>query len=334
DMFVQNTWIISLYFILRIIFQKKEQNRFWLVLFAVSLFITMYTDWLGFFFSAAIIFFCSRKILIQRNLSYLSLLIATCFVTIICSGLIGWQYSRITGWNGLVKYFTADFAIRGNNESAYAIFQSLETLAFNYGVSYFPIAIFIAIAAVRIFAMKKRNTELLSHYFSLFAWLTVFPVFLDHAIFLNYSGHDFSVLKASFFLCATGGILVNDLMKATKRFPVLKSSLLALGICVAGIIMYFFINRPGDFSVENDRYDDEMKIGHSIATHATNDEVVFSHGIEVTPQIIFYAHRNIMKITSDSEAIHFLNDHALQKGIIVSTESDSLQFRTITFIRN
>jgi len=333
DMFVQNMWIISLYFLFIIIFQKNKQNKIWLFLFALSIFITIYTDWVGVFFSAAAILFFMQNIF-RRNPSYKPLLVSTIIATLMSLGLIAVQYSAINGWRSLLKYFTSDYTIRGSTYSPDSIFLSLRTLAFNYGVSYLPLIIFILAAGVWNLVRKKRNSVLSLHHYSSFAWFTLFPVLSDHAIFLNYSGHDFSVLKASFFLCATGGILLYKLMTELKSLPTLKSLLFAFTICAGGIIMYFLINPPGKLSLEHDPYDAEIKTGYFIADHSTKDEVVFADNMEVTPQVIFYAHRNIMKIKNDSDAVRFLTINNEENGIVISNKNDSLQFQVIKAQKN
>ena len=331
DMFVQNTWIISLYFVLKILIQNKEQSKLHLTLYGISLFLLIYTDWLGAFFATAIVLLCLQKILLRKDRNFFSLLMVTVIVTLLSLTLILLQYSRIAGWEAMLRYFIFDYNVMGitHVHSVSVIFQILTALAFSYGVSYLPLLIFLAVSSYFIFKRWKSDS-ILYKTLSPSIWLTAFPVFLDHLVFPYYSGQDFAVLKASFFLCITSGIVLSELIKKLHKQTILKTCLISFSICLIGIAMYYYINPPGKYSFRGDRYDLEKNIGSFIHSNAHNDEVVFCIGIVNTPQVIYYSHRNIRNVQDIAEASEFLETRKIVNGIIFHYKNDSLQYKRIT----
>ena len=98
----------------------------------------------------------------------------------------------------------------------------------------------------------------------------------------------------------------------------------AVVICITNIAIYYYINRPGEVSFSGDRYDAEQKIGLFIREHAKQDEVVFLQGADVSPQIVYYAHRNIKEVRSEADAKNFLLLHPADRGIIIQVKKDTL----------
>ncbi|HYV91385.1 MAG TPA: hypothetical protein VE978_06365 [Chitinophagales bacterium] len=330
DMFVQNTWIISLYFLLKNFYGDKEQSILYLTLFGGSLFLMIYTDWPGAFFATGIALVCAQKIFFQKKRKFIPLLVVTIVATLLSLAVIMLQYSTIAGWAAMFRYFLFNYNEMGipGLQSGLHFFQIVITLVFNYAVSYLPLLIFLAVGSFLIFR-KSVEPSVSSKDFFLVMWLTLFPVFLDHLIFPEYSPQDFSVLKASFFICITSGILLSELIKTFYKQAVFKTSLITFSICAMGIAMYYYINPPGKYSFKGDRYDLEKNTGSFIGSNSGKDEVAFTTGIEITPQVMYYAHRNIKNVNNSSAALSFLRAHQLRNGIIFSFQNDSLQYNRI-----
>ena len=54
-------------------------------------------------------------------------------------------------------------------------------------------------------------------------------------------------------------------------------------------------------------------MGETIKSQSTKDEVVFMN-VKPTPQVVYYAGRNIREVASKEDAIAFLKERKMQKG--------------------
>ena len=97
--------------------------------------------------------------------------------------------------------------------------------------------------------------------------------------------------------------------------------ILTVVTCITGLILYFYINRPGNYSLNGDLYATEMDIGKFINAHIDPNEVVFAEKFEISPQIVFYAHRNIKEVGSADEAMKFLSNHPIKQGVLFQVDS-------------
>jgi hypothetical protein len=315
DMFVQNTWAPALFIAMKIFLERKKNSAGWLIVFGLSLFLMIYTDWLGVLFAGSVVIACLIYAWKKQEQSFLTpaaLSIIICFLTVT---LVIYQYSSIAGWNTLMYCFSNRYSERGslNWSSAANLVSSLNEVGFNYAASYLPVLILVFFLWLRRRSWFAEFPE-----FKIFAILSFVPVLLDHLLFIRYAGQDFSVLKASFFLSITSALMISSAMKtATNQSKVIVTTI----ICMAGLVIYFFINRPGENSLNGDRYATEMNIGKFINEHTDTNEVVFAKDFEVSPQIVFYAHRNIKEVNSEKQAVNFLNSHPIKQGVIFQMDS-------------
>ncbi|MBS1658851.1 MAG: hypothetical protein JST18_12255 [Bacteroidetes bacterium] len=344
DMFVQNMWAPALFISLKIFMERKEKSVNWLIAFAVSIFLMTYTDWLGALFSATVFLSAAFYVIRRKEKSFIPLTIITAVVPVFTVLLVLFQYASINGWGTLIYCYTQRYAERGSlNWNHFSNLMSvLSQVGFNYLVSYAPVLPLLVVFIFRWKAVSDKFPDL-----KLFIWLTLVPVLLDHFLFLRYAVQDFGVLKASFLLSIIGAVALctlaslrsRHLLGREKQSPeiagdcfglhprndgVVWGLLPAVVICIAGIAIYYYINRPGEVSFSGDRYDAEQKIGLFIREHAKQDEVVFLQGADVSPQIVYYAHRNIKEVRSEADAKNFLLLHPADRGIIIQVKKDTL----------
>jgi hypothetical protein len=140
------------------------------------------------------------------------------------------------------------------------------------------------------------------------------PVILLHAFFLNYSVHDFTVLYASLFFSVLLGILY-DKVKKSGVIPLRK---MQIGIVITVVFMvaeFYIMNPPAFISPKHEQSYTEAKVmGEKIKVESRPTETVFSNIKDLSPQIIFYAQRNVKAIASHEEAIRFLNERTSLQG--------------------
>jgi hypothetical protein len=322
DLFVHNAWAPVLFVALKIFIDRKENLAGWISLFCLLLALMIYTGWLGVFFAFSV--FITALVYARRHgIVFLRLAALTAFIAIGIILLVLWQYSSIAGWSTLQWSFLHRYAERGSlhwknfNEWWFVV----RTIGFNYAAGYLPL---LPVALFFFYQAKNRLKE--NPAFVVFVLLSLLPVVLDHVVFLRYAVQDLAVLKASFFLSIVSAILLFRLFgKANPRWLIAAVAV----ICLAGIGQYYFINRPGEFSIRGHRYDTAINTGLLIRNQAKNDEVVFVTNLEVSPQLVYYAQRNIKRVRDATSAAGFLQTHPASKGIIFSSVNDSLFFRRI-----
>jgi hypothetical protein len=145
-----------------------------------------------------------------------------------------------------------------------------------------------------------------------FIWLSTAPVLMMHAVFLNYSVHDFSVLYASLFFSVVLGMLY-DKVKKSGAIPLKRMRWGLVAALVLLVVQYQLMN-VGDILK---RYE-EMDFGLAIKSIAAKDEVVFiTNESSIEPQTVFYAGRNIRYAATKQDAIDFLNKTHQQKGVLL-----------------
>lgn len=100
-------------------------------------------------------------------------------------------------------------------------------------------------------------------------------------------------------------------------FPIERLRLLLFLSIVFSVVIYYYINRPGKFSLKGDEYSISKHLGLQIKNIASYDAVVFAIGTaEIDPQLMYYAERNIKKIKTKNEAVDFLKIRNIKHGFI------------------
>ncbi len=301
DILVQLFFIYGVFFALKF---ETEQRKKWLILLGVSSFLMTYTSWLG-------VFFCMTVIVLSfwRRDFKQAIVIAACTAAALL--LTIFQYSQIAGWDALKQEWFFRFAER-SGWSSWNILTGLILIVKNYLTSYLPL---IALLSVLMAFFFRQTTQWSNkNLFSLFILLSTVPIVLLHSILSNYSGHDFTTLYGGLFFCVIFGMLVHAASQKRKTKWVAAGMIVFVSLSIA---QYYYINRPGEYSVKGNRYADFKDIGKSIAGLSSSDEVIFLKGMKPSPEIIFYAGRNIQQIHDENEAIEFLQKHFLAKGVIL-----------------
>jgi hypothetical protein len=154
----------------------------------------------------------------------------------------------------------------------------------------------------------------------LFVVLTGLPVLLDHAVLLPYAEHDFAALKGGLLLCGLGGLFLG-------RIPVRPANALLAATCVAGVLYFYRTNPlPGH---DGGRYVVERDLGEAMAREAHPYEIIFFEGPAPEPQVLWYAKRHIVQVNSSEEALRFLHERNLHKGVIFRPTPEGLRHERV-----
>jgi len=316
DMAVHLLFIIGVYIALKMIIRERFYSPKYIFFYVLCLALMIYTSWLGVFFAFGILVY--SLLYAKWNSGFRVLLWSTILVNIILLPLIIYQYSQINGLEAYLGEMINRYIQRGSLEPTdsgllhffISYLLLIKTLLYNYIVNYF--VGYVALLAFLWVAISRKKLRIVfSENGYKFVWLSVTPVVLMHVFFLNYSAHDFTTLYASLFFSVLGGILY-DKVKKSGTIPLARMQV-GLTIIVFFMVAQFYVINPPSFTGKIP--DTERIFGERIRNEASKDEVVFSNIVDIEPQTVFYAGRNIKYASSRQEAIQFLQTRHLNKGI-------------------
>ncbi|HEY8658730.1 MAG TPA: hypothetical protein VIL78_06820 [Hanamia sp.] len=319
DMLVHLFFVSGVYCLLQIFINKKTSGQF-LIFYAVSLFLMIYTSWLGIFFAFSV--FLYSLIRLRKERIFIIVNLITVLVSIVAVGVFVYQYSFINGFGNYLGQMKDRLNLRsGWRESSSLLIQlrdvinSLITILKNYVTSYLPFILLLGFLVYRAMNMQQLHLKFDKNIL-LFIWISVLPIILLHTFLLDYSGHDFVSLYGSLFLSVTIALFMDKLRK-NKIISFGRLQLLILLSIIISVISYYYINKPGKFSFKGDEYDISKQLGLEIKTTSSHDAIVFALGkVYIDPQLMYYAERNIKEIKTKEEAIEFLKIRNIKHGYI------------------
>jgi len=296
DMAVQPLFIFGVLYALKY-FQNRESKH--LLILSCLVFFMTYTTWLGVFSGTALLVF---GIVRKRSLLFFTVI---SFSALLAIALTIFQYSQITGWEAYYDEAFGRFSERSGFQNGWRIFYSQwRNIFYNYATSYLPL-LFLAFFLL----LKKRLAFPGVDLLVLFAAV---PVLLLHVVLPGYSGHDFVSLYGAVFLSVVAGIGSSAFLKKDKK---IFTGILASYILIS-IAQYYYVNRPGEISQRGDRYADFKDIGTAIKQNSNSEEVIFLLNEKPTPEVIFYAGRNILRVSNEEEAMQHLQKYSANKGVL------------------
>ncbi len=320
DMLVQLFFIYGVFFALKLF---TDTTLKWLILFGFTLFLMVYTSWLGVFFGAV----AFVTMLIKTQGSRLGVNIAITTVISIAAALLltAFQYSEIAGWEILYEEWFCRFNFRTGldsiAQSPVNLLGAAVTIFFNYLTSYLPL---LAVILLLFLYYRSKVTELLRlPMIKFFLLIALGPIVLLHIFLSNYSGHDFTTLYAGLAFSVLLGVFLFVPLSLNK-YGMAYSNLLT--VLVFGVLQYYFINRPGEISQSGEKYSFNKEIGESIKELVSDDEVVFIRKrdpkVQILPEVIFYSGRNIKQFVAEADVEDFLEQTGSSKGVIIGFAGD------------
>lgn len=318
DMLVHLFFVAGTYYLLQLFINKRTSGKYF-ILYAASLFLMIYTSWLGIFFAFSAFLYSAIR-LTKEKISKLVVL-TTILISIAAIGLFVYQYSLIDGIEDYLGQMQNRLQLRSGWQESSSFLMAVKKLLYfsgiiivNYITSYLPFILLLG-----FFIYKTMNNRIHLKFDQrnfLFIWISVLPVVLLHAFLSEYSGHDFVSLYGSLFLSVAIALFFDKLHR-NKSIPVKRLQLLLLLSIIISVISYYYINKPGKFSLRGDEYSISEQLGLAIKNTSTNDAVIFTIGnAGIDPQLIYYAQRNIKEVTTKQEAFNFLKIRNIKRGFI------------------
>lgn len=319
DMAVHTLFIIGVYTALKMIVRQKFYSAKYIFFYVTCLALMIYTSWLGVFFAFGVLVYSLLHA--HDNKGFRVLIWSTVLVTAVMLRVIMYQYAQINGLGAFLTEMLNRYVLRGsvaetNQGLGHFVVSYLwyfKTLLYNYIVNY--IVVYVAIILFIWLVMSRKKLKIIfSQNGYRFIWLSVTPVVLLHFFFLNYSTHDFTALYGSLFFSVLLGILFDKV----KKSGAISAQRMRIAVVVTVLLLvaqYELYNTPGLLrrSTANINY---QALGQRISKEADPGEVVFISGCEAEPQLVFYAGRNIRYTHNREEALAFLKQRNLTKGII------------------
>jgi len=313
--------VLTLYYAVKLSQAQKSKKTDYIYL-AISLTCLLFTEWIGFLlvFTIGIIVLLKRF----RNRSFNKAFLFMIIISLIVFGALYIQYNSFIGWDNYIAYLSNRFEVRSTitNDETSIISQIINLFKWyiiSYGVWLALIAILLVLYFKKLDIVHTANKH----------WSTIMlftlPIILYHFIFMGFTmSHDYSVLIDGIPMSLLCAFLVSKVDFFTLH------SLKFIGVLIvlsAG--QYYFINRPGEFNHNGDRYDVYLKIGESIRENAKLDETIFIKGCNydipaTNPQIMFYAKRNFVAVERKADAISFLKKHNRTRGIIFTLHKSEI----------
>jgi len=319
-------WMMAAYFYCAAQDHSKRKNMN-LALFGVLTFLACYCDWLG--MAAAATFFCwSLFRRIRQPIDYWLAGLAT-----IAAGLAGVvvtiEYSSISGLRGFLLQLASRFEDRAGVSNASDKGLTLWNphtyfgIASRYREQYTPLAlllfgfIFLYLFVPRLSRSLRWTTEVRRA-----AFLFGLPVAIDHILLANHTAiHNYATLKAAPFLVLIAVFLMDNLAQHSwgqctdqvQVSPLLtRCTLAVIVVCLAATAQY--LHRRNDLHPANSR------LGMAIRQQSSLNQVIFmlrrKPGEGVSPNLIYFAGRNIQMVDREEDARWFLERHGETEGIL------------------
>jgi hypothetical protein len=278
----------------------------WLLLLILLITGGVYTDWLTLFITASLAahsFFSYYRQ--QKKRYFITAGITIAATTLLALASLLWLYGSYFGTSALTAYFSGATASRqfGGGDAHYRFPGILIFYGKHLLTTGLPVVL-PALAALFFIRLKKLWKTPYSILIFLLAGTTAY--FL---LFAQFSAeHEYSVIKFSYFTAfAAAWVLVRIFTQ--KQLVIITTILLA-----GSLVVFYYINRPGNTARNNDAYNTEAAWGQEIATQTKGDEVlIMDLHSENTAAVMYYAKRNIFYFPSTQEALDYLQICPLKK---------------------
>ena len=322
-------WLcLSLYALTRLLDSERhklDNPALWLL--GIGLLGGMLTAWLG-AIVAAVVAAVLTVFVYRRRLPWWVLAIPVVAV-LLGIGITTYQYAQVVGLSSYVEYLQERFLLRtGGGGRGFAVGALMWSLLKWYAIGYLPILAWLA---------------LMGAFYKPYRWLTgtsgwvvgaAFGIAAIHHIALSDFTviHNYSVLIDGLGL----SLLVGLGLQATHANHKLRLALAMLGAALLlSVAQFYYINRPGDYNIDGQRYDYFAAIADTVRVHVAPDEVIFVRDLKPVPaaQVMYYAKRNFYQVDTRVEADSLLLMRGASRGVLLEVESAKVPEVSIVRLR-
>lgn len=292
---------------------ESRMNSF--ILFLLFLFLSMITEWIGYFMafsSAAVILFSSnnKKLLLLVLIGITGVLAVFCFI---------YPPAQLLGVDNFVNITLHKFEQRsfGNDSPPVTLLGTVINIAQHFKAMYLATVVFIiALIAILFFKKAKLNLSkperVLMFLFLLSAWM-------HHIVFINFTlPHDYSTLIDLSYLSLFTGFMVYRIIPLLDKRLIIFSGAAFIALST---LLYYHYNRVGTVSLDNEPYNFAQKIAAKIKTEVSPDDVIliksFIPSTSFCPPLSYHLKRNYYTFKTEDEADELVRTKKLSKFVKV-----------------
>ena len=344
ETFVQPFWIIGIYSAL-LIFKERERKvtRFELIFLGFTVFLMIYTEWLGVFFAFSMCFVCFYYS--HKDRKYISVFNTTVISGALALLLIVIQYSRINGfWFFIDNIYTKLILQNGyfgdqinnqglsllNADSYILLGRQLNDLMGGFGYLF----LFMFLATIFITIRKKNFTLKLSQDVRYMVMLSLVPPVLYFLVFFNSSLiHYIYIAKFAVPISIFSAIIYKKLILSFKQTTAFVIVFGVVKVVVILVSVYLFLTKtPFD-----NNYTYLSDVSEIIQNNSNTDETIFIniHTQTYNPLVFlsYESKRNLMYANDLYQAKKLLKDNNKSKGVFF-TFNQKKKFYSINHFNN
>jgi hypothetical protein len=303
----------------RLFSDSRSARRSALLWAGVTLFLTVYTSWLGIFAAAAMALVAAGLWRRQPESNWWWPIVVAGASAMAALMFTTWRYLRVVDASTLITYYTSRFMVQGTPGASGGMLDDLRELLINYRIGYLPLILLLTwllIDRLRYGGTPRPSRQVLA-----LIVLSGLPVLLDHLVFMHYARHDFAALKAGPLCCAMAGL-------GLAPWPARRAWLAVTVTALMGIAYFLRLNPwPGH---DDGRYAQERDLGLTIAATSHPEQAIFFRGHTPEPQVCWYAKRTIVRIDSLPQAREFLLRQGTREGVVFELVNGRLLHRVVT----
>ena len=261
-----------------------------------------------------------------REPIYLRVLLLIAGATLLALGLTLYQYAAINGLEAFLDTSISKYSDRnGLNEHAfYFVKLQMQRVLSYYG--HLPKAnLMLIFAFFALFLISKKKKGYFTTETGLLFALTLIPVLLHHAVFLQFSStHDFSTLKASLFFCLLVAVLYNGVdFESDKKITSIDKRWVFLTIftlmMLLNVALYYSLDRSRFLYRYADTLESsstsEQALFAQVTDDRTNGVIVFmGEDRAFSTQIQMLINRNVLPVSKRVDAINHLRSNSISEG--------------------
>jgi len=320
-------WILAVSWYLKLAESEAVSTKGSLVLF-VLMTLLCYTDWLGFL--AAGTFFALS--ILRRDCRRPDLAKVSAGAAFLAALVIVVQYSSVAGPTAFLRALTFRLRIRaglvklpGDDLTLWNL-ETYVSIYYNYMLQYRYLIVSLAAMAFIVFIFPGLWKGFRERYRRAAAALLCFlvPVVLDHVLLANHTAHhDYAVLKAVPFLIVLWIVFLDVFAGLEFEYPRLRMRRSApiVAACIVSLLEVRHYLGERDYLVPR-----QAVLGEAIKNAADPAGVVFlirrNAADEVTPNLVYFATRNVKLVDDENDALAFLREHHRPAGILFHADLD------------
>lgn len=342
DMFVQVLFVLAGYLFYTIITSRKEVLHREYIALALTLALTVYSEWIGLFICAALFFYAFIR---RRERFALPLLLMSIIIPIVVLTATVLQYASVSDTGSFLSVMT-DRYLNGyvpEESEAGSVSQLLIALGKNYLKWFSPLLMSLVLfAALLWFGGRKAKEDSITSLRFAYPVLYFFalPVVLHHLVFLDWSAfeiHFYSVLKTVPLFCIIIPLCLYKLwlLKTPKQTLIRITSAFLFFVIIAGSLTIYALDLRTRVTADRFEY---CNLGDVIRERTADDEVAFLIPADpdrfndiISSVVILCAHRNVALYTTVEEASELMLKNGTTKGVLFTIDHNQ---NVIEFVKS